>query len=215
MELKYDTLPQAAKAIILEYGDKVVSDITFLNIISDCFEIDSLPGAKNILRKCLSDGYGNEILLISSSEIWEIKSKMICSKFSSENGTRHDLTQYIIDSIFYGLGKIEKEPEYRTEFVNHSKTMVDLEVELRKLKGEFLTYIDDNVMASDDSPAYFLTNDKSDIFVYKEKINILNSALGTSDRTWCDERMNEVIIKNSPTKPKAEKKKGFFQRLFG
>lgn len=77
MEKKYDSFPQATKAVILEYGQDVIVDVKFLNILSDVISFDELSGVKNMLRKMLSDGYGNEILLASKSDMWEIKIKML------------------------------------------------------------------------------------------------------------------------------------------
>ena len=215
MSKPYHTLPEALKGIVSQMGDNVIEDIKLVNILDDLYTLDDIPAAKNILRVMQSDGCFSEILASLSNSSWEVKYKMMVAKVTLQSGFKEDITQFIFDSIYYALGKIEKEPVFKTVVGGSSKQLVDLEIELKKLKGEFLTYIDDNVMVSDDSPAFFLANDKSDIFEYEEKINILNSALGKSDKSWCDERIKEVILKNSPTKPKAERKKNFFHRLFG
>lgn len=214
MEQRYDSFPKAVKAIITEYGQDVMSDIKFHNIVSDVFTLDNIPGARTIIRKMISDGYGTEMISILANQPWDVKTKMLASKIASQNGFREDIVTYIIDSIAYGLGKREDEPKEILTTFNITSSITELEIELKKLKGEYLTFLEDNVMIDDEQPAFFNTNDKSDIYEYREKIRMLCDALGKGDFSWCDERMNEVLQKYAP-KPKSLLKRGFLKRLFG
>lgn len=214
MEQSYNSFPQAVKAIISEYGQNVMSDVKFYNIVSDVFTLDHISGARTIIRKMLADGYGIEMISIFANQSWDVKIKMLSSKIASQNGFREDIVGYIIDSIAYGLGKREDEPKEIQINASNSCSISDLEIELKKLRGEYLTYLEDNVMIADDQPASYNTNDKSDIYEYREKIRMLSDALGKKDFSWCDERMNEVLKKYAP-KPKSFMKKSFFKKLFG
>ena len=214
MSKPYHSLPEALRGVISERGEKVIEDIKLVNILSDVCSLDDIPAAHSILKKMLSDGYGTEILTISSNQTWEIKMKMLSSKIASQNGFRDDITQYIIESIAYGLGKREDAPKAINATDNLSQSLADLEIELKKLKGEYLTFLEDNVMTDDERPASFLTDDKSEIYEYREKIIMLSEALGKNDMSWCDDRMKEILDKYTP-KPKSKNKKGFFKRLFG
>ena len=214
MSKPYNSLPEALRGIITKEGEKMLEDIKLANILADLCSLEDMPAANTILKKMLTEGYGTEILTITSSPSWEIKLKMLSAKIASKNGYRNDIVQYIVDSIVYGLGKMEIIPEYIDVLSSSAKSMASLEIELKKLRGEYLRFLDENVMISDDSPAYFLTDDKSEIFELREKIRILSDALGKDDLTWCDERMTEVLEENSPKEVKS-KKKGFFKRLFG
>lgn len=214
MEQRYDSFPTAVKAIFSEYGQDVMSDVKFYNIVSDVFTLDYIPGASTIIRKMLADGYGSEIISIFANQLWDIKIKMLSSKIASQNGFREDIVGYIVDSIAYGLGKREDKPNEINTTPNITSSITDLEIELKKLKGEYLIFLEDNVMIDDEQPAFFNTNDKSEIYEYREKIRILCNALGEKDLLWCDERMNEVLQRYAP-KPKSFIKKGFLKRLFG
>ena len=214
MSKPYHNLPQALRGVVSKMGENVIGDIKLVNVLADVCTLEDIPAAGSILKKMLADGYGTEIIAIFENPTWEIKLRMLSSKIANQNGYREDITQYIIDSIAYGLGRLEEEPKaIRTTSVL-SQSVADLEIELKKLKGEYLTYLEDNVMIDDEMPAYFLTNDKSEIYEYREKIIMLSEALGKKDLTWCDDRMKEVLEKNTP-KSKSVIKKGFIKRLFG
>lgn len=214
MSKPYKSLPEALRGIITKEGEKMLEDVKLVNILADLCSLEDMPAANTILKKMLTEGYGTEILTITSNPSWEIKLKMLSAKIASKNGYRSDIVQYIVDSVVYGLGKSEIIPKYIDVLSSPAKSMASLEIELRKLKGDYLRFLEENVMVSDDSPAYFLTDDKSEVFELREKIRILSDALGKDDLTWCDEKMNEVLEENSPKAMKL-KKKGFFKRLFG
>lgn len=214
MSKPYKSLPEALRGIITKEGEKMLEDVKLVNILADLCSLEDMPAANTILKKVLTEGYGTEILTITSSPSWEMKLKVLSAKISSKNGYRSDIVQYIVDSVVYGLGKSEIIPKYIDVLSSPAKSMASLEIELRKLKGDYLRFLEENVMVSDDSPAYFLTDDKSEVFELREKIRILSDALGKDDLTWCDEKMNEVLEENSPKAVKL-KKKGFFKRLFG
>lgn len=214
MSKPYHNLPQALRGIVSEMGEKVIGDIKLVNILADVCSLDEIPAAGSILKKMLADGYGTEILTIFENPTWEIKLRMLSSKIANQNGYREDITQYIIDSIAYGLGKLDEEPKTIRTTSIQAQGLADLEIELKKLKGEYLTYLEDNVMIDDEKPAFFLTDDKSEIYEYREKIVMLSNALDKNDLSWCDDRMKEVLDRNSP-EPKSINKKGFFKRLFG
>ena len=214
MSKPYHNLPQALRGIVSEMGEQVVGDVKLVNILKDICSLDDIPAADSVLKKMLADGYGTEILYIFDNPTWEIKLRILSSKIANQNGYREDITQYIIDSIAYGLGKIEEEPKpIRTTSIQ-TIGITDLEIELKKLKGDYLTYLEDNVMIDDEMPAFYLTDDKSDIYEYREKIIMLSKALGKKDLSWCDDRMKEVLDKNAP-KGKSFYKRGLFKRLFG
>ena len=214
MSKPYHSLPEALRGIISKMGETVIEDIKLVNILADMCSFEDIPAANSILKKMLSDGYGAEIMTISDNPSWEIKMKMLSSKIASRNGFREDITQYIIDSFVYGLGKTEKLPKSIIISSNQSSSITDLEIELKKLKGDYITFLDDNVMIADDQPASFNTNDKSEIYEYREKIRMLSEALGKKDLSWCDDRMTEILEKYAPI-PKSIKKIGFLKRLFG
>lgn len=212
MSKPYSSLPEALKGITSQMGDNILEDIKLVNILSDVYSIEDIPAAKTILKIMVSEGYCSEILSSKDDPSWKIKGKMISAKITAQNGFKESITDFLLDSMFYALGKIEDFPQIPLSATVTSRNVVDLEIELKKLKGEYLTFLEDNVVVSDDNPAYFETNDKSEIFEYQGKIEILNSVLGKKDLSWCKERYNEVIKKYTPVPPQ---KIGFFRRLFG
>lgn len=212
MENKYDSFPQAAKAVIIEHGQDVIFDVKFLNILSDVFSFDELSGMKNMLRKMLSDGYGNEILLASKSDMWEIKFKMLCSKFVSDNGFRDNIANYIFESMAYGLGLKDGMPDplkIKTQFSEGS-----LDLLLRRMKTDLITMLEEKIVASEVKSGFYPTNVKSDIYELKEKIMIVGKAVGKDESQWCDQTIKEIKEKYY-VEPQITGHKGFFKRLFG
>lgn len=214
MSKPYSSLPEALKGITSQMGDNILEDIKLVNILSDVYSIDDIPAAKTILKNMVSEGFCSEVLSSKDDPSWKIKGKMISAKITAQNGFKESITNFIIDSIFYALGNIEDRPQIPQSATVSKRNVVDIEIELKKLKGEYLAFLEDNVVVSDDNPAYFETNDKSEIFEYQGKIDILNSVLGKNDVSWCQDRYNEVIAKYAPV-PTPPKKTGFFRRLFG
>lgn len=214
MSKPYKRLPEALRAIFSEKGEKMLEDIKLVNILADLCSFDEIPAANTILKKMLQEGYGTEILTISSSPSWEIKMKMLSSKIATKNGYRNDIIQYIVDSIAYGLGKTGNIPKLINASSSTSCSRVDLEIELKKLKSEYLIFLEENVIVADYSPPSFQTNDKSEIYEYREKIHILSDVLGNKEDGWCEKKMEETLNKYTP-KPKEIKQKSFLQRLFG
>lgn len=117
-------------------------------------------------------------------------------------------------SYTYRQSEPEKDPKVNSDAGNPFKSMSDLEIELKIIKGEYITFLENNVLIADGQPASFLTNDKSEIYELREKIIMLSKALGKNDLSWCDNLMKEKLEKNS-SKTKARQKKGFINRLFG
>lgn len=214
MSKPYQNLPEAMKGIITQMGERVIEDNRLVNILADVYALDEIPAVKSVLRKIISSGYGAEIFSYKDNPTWDIKEKLLVAKIVAQDGFKEDLTQFVIDSILYGLGKIDEVPKINITSDTETRRIVDLDLELRKLKNAYLSYIEDNVMISDDKPAYYLTNDKSEIYEYREKIILLSSFLGKDNQSWCDENLNQVIEKYAP-KSKFELKKGFFKRIFG
>lgn len=214
MSKPYNSLPEALREIISDMGKEIIEDVRLANILSDLCSFDDIPVATTIIKKILSDGYGKEILMASSNPSWEIKLKMLSSKIAIQNAYRDDITLYIIDSFVYGLGKRDIVPNKVNNAGKTSSSVTDLKIEFKKLKGEYLSFIEDNVVVYDDKPASFQTDDKSEIYEYCEKIKMLSSLFSDADPNWCDEKLNEVIRNNSP-EPKTKNVKGFFKRLFG
>lgn len=212
MENKYDSFPQAAKAVILEYGQDVISDVKFLNILSDVISFDEVSGVKNVLRKLLSDGYGKEILSSSKSEMWEIKLKMLSSKLILDNGFRENITNYIFESIAYGLGLKETMPDSKSIKTNNVEGGLDLL--LRRMKTDYITLLEEKIVASEVKSGFYPTNVKSDIYELKEKIMIVGKAVGKDESQWCDQTIKEIKEKYY-VEPQITGHKGFFKRLFG
>lgn len=214
MSKPYSSLPEALRSIISDKGTEIIEDVKLANILSDLCTLDDIPVANTIIKKILSDGYGKEIIVAANNPSWEIKLKMLSSKIAVQNAYRDDITQYIIDSFAYGLGRRDNIPNKVNNAGKASSSVNDLKIEYKKLKGEYLSFIEDNVVVYDDRPASFQTDDKSEIYEYREKIKMLSALFSNADPNWCDEKLNEVIRNNSP-EPKPKNEKGFFKRLFG
>lgn len=182
---------------------------------------DSRPPGENDIIYDGEKAFGfNNISLEMSSLILRLMSPRYDQRPQTIDEVEHIVAQFYHDSVketssyTYRQSEPEKDPKVNSDAGNPFKSMSDLEIELKIIKGEYITFLENNVLIADGQPASFLTNDKSEIYELREKIIMLSKALGKNDLSWCDNLMKEILEKNS-SKTKARQKKGFINRLFG
>ena len=152
----YNDFPEAIKDVISEYGKDVMGDVRFANILSDVYRAHEVPAIMKILKKLIEDGYINDIVKASESESWEIKCKFIETKAIKENGLDQNITSYIFESIQYALNLSAHKPTYKAVEYK-ALSMYDLELELRKLKSDYLKALEEKVESPVEGLGFFLS----------------------------------------------------------
>ncbi len=94
-------LHETIKMVIDTYGNNIILDSRFINILLDYKAFDEFPSAKYILKAIIADGYANKIM---SAGKWNSKTMALCHQFISTTGFQYDLTAMIFQSLAYGLG---------------------------------------------------------------------------------------------------------------
>lgn len=108
------SLPEAIKLVVEKHGKIVIGDILFVNIISDLVDLEDGAAVKAILKDILSMGYGKKLLVINhEQEDFHIKIKAYAKEISNSRGYKDIIVQYVLYSIAYGLGWINKIPRIR------------------------------------------------------------------------------------------------------
>lgn len=214
MKESYYEFPEAIKDIISEYGKDIMGDVRFANILSDVYRANEVPAIMKLLKKLIEDGYNNDIIKASESESWEIKFKIIETKAIKENGLDQNITSYIFDSIQYGLSLSDQKPTYKAVEYK-ALSMYDMELELRKLKSDYLKALEEKVESPEEGLGFFSVENQSDLYEIREKILILSKVLHKNEDNWCATSMNSVREKYYVEPIKRGKAGGILRRLFG
>lgn len=96
-------LYDAIKKIIVCDGEKAITDLKIINILSDFQAFKDMPSSKYVLHASIRDGYVKRLLTIGS---WNIDTQKLLDKFIFDTGFQHDVAYYVFQSIAYGLGYI-------------------------------------------------------------------------------------------------------------
>lgn len=103
-------LPEALRYIVDSRGSAFLQKDAFINMLSDIQAIKDFPPAKHVLTDMLSNGYLKRIVSISD---WSLESKSICKQFVNEFATKENIVSFIIQSLGYGLKKVDVIPIYK------------------------------------------------------------------------------------------------------
>ena len=93
-------LPEAMRYIVVKWGVEYFKTRSFINILNDFHVLKKIPAAKNLLLNMHDNGYIDHITKISN---WDIESKAIASKFSTEFGAKEEIVLYLVQSLLYLL----------------------------------------------------------------------------------------------------------------
>jgi len=102
-------LPEAMRYIVEKWGVEYFRTRSFINILNDFHVLKEIPAAKNLLLNMHDNGYIDQITKISN---WDIESKAIAAKYSTEFGAKEEIVLYLVKCIGYGLNYITEIPQY-------------------------------------------------------------------------------------------------------
>lgn len=101
-ETKNNKFAVILKALVEEKGNNILMNPYIVNMLSDYQALQNQPAIKGIMRALQNQGYMN---ILIDTNIWEIDSKSVSSRFAYENGFQEDLVSYIIKSLGYAMSK--------------------------------------------------------------------------------------------------------------
>ena len=125
MKKETKSLPEAIKMVVEKKGKIVVGDILMVNIISDIVDLEDGVAVKTILKDVIYKGYGKKMLLVNHEhEDIHLKIKSFAKEISSRYGYKDVIVQYVLYSLAYGLGWIDKIPYIKTNAAPQEKLAI-------------------------------------------------------------------------------------------
>lgn len=106
-ETKNNKFAVILKTLVEEKGNNILLNPYIVNMLSDYQALQNQPAIKGIMRALQNQGYMN---ILIDTNIWEIGSKSVSSRFAYENGFQEDLVSYIIKSLGYAMSKVSAIP---------------------------------------------------------------------------------------------------------
>ena len=104
-----NNLLEAIHYVVVNRGGDYLHDRGFINILNDFQVFKDFPAAKHIILNMQTNGYIGQILQATN---WEIESKAIAAKYSTEFGAKEDIVLYLVHCLGYGLGYSSEIPLY-------------------------------------------------------------------------------------------------------
>lgn len=105
-----DSIGEAIRYVVEERGITFIKERGFINMLDDLHVLKSLPASKNILRNLQSDTAYLEKLLLTSN--WELDSLNVTHQYATVYGLKEELVHYIVQCIGYGIGHLDKLPQF-------------------------------------------------------------------------------------------------------
>ena len=138
-----ETLYNAIKKAVNQFGFNVLTEIKIINILSDFSAFSTLPAAKTIFKNMVENGYCHKIcnlgrkktrLLFSNAESsiqkpegdeWKIKLATLATSIAQQGGFEKHIVTYVLDSIIYGLEWTEEAPSLPQAYTNNNSKRHD------------------------------------------------------------------------------------------
>ena len=125
MNKETKSLPEAIKMVVDKKGKIVVGDILLVNIISDIVDLEDGVAVKTILKDVINKGYGKKMLLVNhEQDDIHLKIKSFAKEISNRYGYKDVIIQYVLFSLAYGLGWIDKIPYIKTNSAPQEKLAI-------------------------------------------------------------------------------------------
>lgn len=123
-----ETLGNALKKVVSQFGSDVLSDMKLINMLSDYRAFDSLPAAKNILKDMIMNGHcqticslgktrktffflrNNKTVAKPEGKEWKIKLASLATSIVRQKGFEKRLVVYVIDCIIFAMQWTDVDP---------------------------------------------------------------------------------------------------------
>ncbi len=198
-------LYEAIKLIITQFGEQTLVEARLVNLLSDFLAFEDYPAVQHILKDFVAEGYSQQLLdccLNKSGNDYTLGLDKIEADFVQAKKFKKDLSSYAIQSLLYGLGKINKVNEPFSNgfnpFVNESSDILDtLSQQLADLKKQYIDYLDKLAILPKDpitEPAgYYTTSSLNVLYGIELKIRVIANDLGINEDSWGTTQRNQKI----------------------
>ena len=198
-------LYEAIKQIITQFGEQTLVEARLVNLLSDFLAFEDYPAVQQIFKDFVAGGYSQQLLdccIYKSGNDYTLGIDKIEADFVQTKRFKKDLSSYAIQSLLYGLGKINKVNEPFSNgfnpFVNESADILDtLSQQLADLKKQYIDYLDKLAILPKDpitEPAgYYTTGSLNVLYGIELKIRVIANDLGISEDSWGTTQRNLKI----------------------
>ena len=182
------------------------------NVVADYSGYDDIPATKQILKEFVSMGYGTKVFELYTNKLpWQKKMQSFASEFANKTGFKEDLVNYVFECIEFGLGWIKDEPSYSQSGQPNDKkdytedlTGVDLDKQLVLMQKEYISMLNSLIVVPEGKlykkSGYYPAKAISELWVVEHKIDILSTALGKDNSSWCKTEKDKVLAQYQKTK---------------
>ncbi len=201
-------LHEAVKHIVVQFGRDIVKDVRLANILDDFNAYEEVPAAKTVLKAFLQGHFGDGLLI----ECDEPKRKSIVSAFSSKYGFQDELVRYVVDSLCFGIDKLETVNPYDAEStpikrVSTAYDFSNLEQLFATLKNEYTTLLNKSLVLPKRGDVftrsgYIPAKAEVELRLIANKLQIVGNAIGQDVKAWLKQTRDNAIAKILVSKEK-------------
>ena len=140
--MQKDPLHITIRKAVDQFGMNILNEVRLINILSDLGGFNDIPASKVILKEMIADGYCQKICDLgkkgrsfpffskkesvkkAEGEDWKHKLASFSAIITYKKGFENRHVNYVINSILYGLGWSEIEPQMAKEQYKETNTIV-------------------------------------------------------------------------------------------
>ncbi len=208
-------LHNACKDLIGQYGAVIIRTSRCIIFLSDLQAFEKYPVTKTIFKDLIEKRYCEKIYQLYIKNKHEAATNIvsIINQYLDETVFRKEQVCYIFDCILYGLGCIDHVNEpLLSGLVNSSEEILNtLSEQLSDLQKQYIDLLNKLVILPKDiiydSPAYFSTQAKNQLYAIEAKIAVLSQQLRTNEPEWCSRVQSIFLDKHIKQKDNAVRDK--------
>lgn len=182
------------------------------NCVDDYNGYDEIPATRQVLKELVSTGYGTKVYNLYTNKLpWQKKMQSFASEFANKTGFKEDLVNYVFECVEYGLGWIKDEPSYSqggqqsgNKDYTEDLTGVDLDKQLVLMQKEYISMLNSLIVVPEGKlykkSGYYPAQAISELWVVEHKIDIISTALGKDNSSWCKTEKDKVLAQYQKTK---------------
>lgn len=197
-------LQNAIKQLVAQFGQDIVSEGRFANLLADLNGYGDDPVIKQVFKECLKAGYGKKLFDAYKQDPKNIFNKSIdlSKEYSKESKFKEDLVSYGFDCILYGLGCLTNVNEPLSEGSDlfskaNGQILGNLGNMLSSYQKQYLDLLNRLVTLPEDilrdAPGYYSTEALDKLYAVEAKIAVLLQELGKSDFDWCKKQRDAKL----------------------
>ena len=199
-------LHKAIKDCINSQGVEIIRSVRLANYLADVNAYDEVLVSKRVLKDFLNDGYGAKVAELYTRQLpWQKKMQAFSREFIDKYGFKESVVTYTLECLEYGLGWIDKEPQYEPNApsipasYNKGSFIPDMNKQLALMQKEYLSMLEQLITVPKGGlykkSGYYSASALSQLWVVENKIDIISAALGANYSDWCKNEKQKVLDK--------------------